>query len=1382
MSNHATRRRRILGLLGVVTMLATTPIAVAQFGAADLAPVALDDSPVADRMLAEVAAQALDNPDRAAVLLAELLDQYDARVVGDGTDPDRRQSVRNAVLELLARDGAIREAWRDRHDDEAASILEREGAEACLRRRPMTAPGLEAGLRIAQRAIERGAPDAAIRLLDGIASWPGGSAGVVVDRMEVLRALALIAIDRDHRSVASATDRDAAIERVRTRDESLAARLTTIATDAASTIAPEPLGSAFGREWTVLWEIPLDASLHRTRTIDSETGRNRHSDPEAVRRDGTYLVPVPAVAGNLVLVNQGAFLEAVDRYTGRTRWVRDWRAGGSLFGSGIPIDLNEIVVVDGDAYTVTGHAMSGGRNGRRAIVRFDPATGNEYWSVRPDRLGGIAELEDAEPSGPPLVVGDQVLVPLRRTTSRLETIDLVVALARTDGSPRWVRTIASSGSTRTGDPRPVSRLAALDGDVLVASAAGAVARLDGLTGVVVWLRREDVPLTRGAGQTRWGWQIASPVVLDRGVATLDAARRHWQLLDPETGELLLRRPIGAGTATGAVAWLAAVEDASSGRDLLLAIGDDVVAIDPEAPESPVWSWRERARDAGIDLGESTLRQVRGRVFVDESSLLVPTATGVFAVDPTDGRTQRVLELDAPSNPVLAPDGIHAATPDTLVTAMPVLDAVATLEARIRATPEAVSQSIALLELASRIGRADLLRFAARTAVDGLATPEGEPWRGEVLDLLLATVATVDDEDGLVLLELAEEVATGVAGRARHRLALADWLQKRGRRAEAAEAWLGVMSDEDAAGVMVRSGEALEVAAGSVARSRLLAAFEADRSLRDRLVARAGVEVDAAIADRVTAEALIGLARRYPGTDAAITAAGRAIEILRDEGDITKVGAVALMVARDLDSSDARRAALLQEAAVACEDAGGLRSARVLGRLAGIDAATAPRRAMLEGVPDHLDLLEGSLARFDPVLAGEPPADWFLVFDRTSHDLVARNASDLGERWRFPVQNEHLVVGWSPDVLVWEGLQRREPFLTALDPETGEVRWSTPQPSAVLPPLSRFAVEADGFQPGGEVFLPYQVIPVPLEDGILLVRRDGAVSMLDRTDGRTVAWSRRDLLDRVYGATTGGGLVHLHGAGIDDEGDKVGRLVSLDPGTGRTVFDRTIPAGEIQWLVAGDLGRVVVGTRSEVRLLDPLSGILGGGDGWRRREIGLEGGVVGWVTEDEVVVADDAGRISVWDLLGGRARPDSWSLPEDEFGAPGRAMATIDLGDARVLHLDGRVLLHDEQGRLIGADALTAPSRRDWTLVPVDEGLLLATRVSSGSGTTLIRFQRLDPAAGLKLVGVPFEIAGRSRYDRVVAVDGHLLLSTEAETHVLPMSPPREDAEDSEPGP
>lgn len=1370
--------RGMSGLLAASVVLVSTPIAVAQMG--DLAPVALDDSPVAERLLAEVEAQAADNPERSAALLADLLDEYADRVVVTADDPDRFESVRQVVLRVLADDGAIRDAWRARHEAEAATILAEDGAEACLRRRPLTDAGLEAGLRIAQRTIESGDPGNGRRLLAGLADWPGAGAAEVADRRAVLEVLAWIAIAVDDPSPATRDARDAAIEVVRLRDAGLADRLAAIAA-ADPPGDGRPTASPFDRDWTALWEVPLEASLHRQRTVDVATGRTSHPDPDGVRLDGRYLVTVPAVAGDLVLVNEGRLLEGIDRYTGRLLWYRDHGIGRMTSRSGIPGDLCEIVVVDGDAYTITGHALPGDRGADRSIVRFDPATGLEQWMVRPDRLADHPELEDTVPSGPPLVVGDLVVVPLRRMTARLETIDLVIALDRTDGAVRWVRTLASSGSMRVGDPRAVSRLAAIDGDVLAASTAGAVVRLDGRSGDVVWLQREEVPL-RGPSRVTLPWGIAGPVVVGGRIATLDAARRHWRLLDPESGREMLKRPLGVGTAVGNVNWLAAVQGVLDGRDLLLAIGDDVVAIDPDAPDEPVWSWRRRAEADGVDLGDAISRLVRGRVFVDASALLVPTTAGVHAVDPRTGRTARLIEFDGPVNPVLLDDAIIAAGPDGLITAMPVAEAVATLEERLRATPGAVPQAITLLELASRFGRSDLLRFAATTAVDGLAMPGGDAWRTEVLDLLLEIVPSANDEDGVALLDLAAQAAVDVAGRVRHRLARASWLESRGRTREAADAWLGVMGDGDASAVLVRSGETLDVSAGAVARQRLVLALGRDPALRDRLESEAVAEVEAAIASRETARALVDLARRWPGTAAAITAASRAIEILRDEGDPSSVLAVGLVVARDLASDDPRRAILLEKAAVACDESAAAGSAAVLRRAAGETSASTVPRARLEGTPDHLELLAGRLAPVAPEVRDEAPPDLVVLFDPNAQALVALDVADFQERWRFPVEREHRIVGWSPDLLVWEGIDRREPVLTALDPETGEPRWSAPQPTQVLPPISRFAVQSDGFLPGGDVFLSYQVLPRRLAEGMLLVRRDGAASMLDPVDGRTVLWSRRDLLERVYGVTSGGGLVHLHGAGIDDRGEKVGRVVSIDPATGRTVLDEIVPAGEVQWLVAGDLGRIAIGTRTEIRLLDPIGGLLGGGDAWTRRDSGLGGRVVGWMTPRDLAVADDSGRMSAWSLADGRTVADRWLLPEDGPLTPGAAVASIDLGDTRVLHLDGRLVAHDAEGRLRGADALGAPSRRDWRVVPIDGGVLLATWLSSGSGANVIRFQRFDPDAGLRLVGQPFEIAGRTRYEDIRAVNGRLLLSTEDETHVLPMSPPREVAPDSDAGP
>lgn len=1367
-------------LLALALAIAPGPVVLAQLS--EFAPVAVDDSPVAERMLAEVAAQSVDNPERAATLLAELLDQYADRVVIRRDDPDEFESVRRAVLRALSEDGAIRDAWRERFEVEASRILVEQGPDAALRRRPVTEAGLEAGLRVAQRAIESGDPEVGRRALVELADWPGAIASEVADRRELLEALAWIAIASREDRQAVRESRDAAIELVSRRDRKLAERLAAIAVLNTPSSDGLSVASPFDRDWTSLWEIPLETSLLRQRTVDPTTGRNIFSDPEGLRRGGRLLVSVAAVDGDLVIVNEGRLLQGVDRYTGRLRWWRDHGVGRSLSGSGTPGDLCEVVLGDGDAYTITGYGMPGDRGGERSIIRFDPGTGIERWEVRPDRLADQPELEDASPCGPPLVLGDLVVVPLRRTTPRLETIDLVLALDRADGAIRWVRTIASSGSSRSGNFRPPFRLAASEGDVFAACPAGAVARLDGRTGEVIWLRREEVPL-RVDGRSPYPWQIGGAVAIDRGIATIDAARRHWQLLDPSTGQVLLKRSIGVGTAAGAAVWLAVAEGAGeAGGDLLLAIGDDVVAIDPARPDERVWSWASR-REPEADPADASDRLVRGRVFVTAKVLLVPTSEGVFAVDPRDGRSEMVLELDAPVNPVLAADSIHATGPDSLVTAMPVLDAVATLERRLRNQPDAVPQAIALVELAGRIGRSDLLRFAANVAVDGLSAPGGDAWRGEVLDLLLDLVPSATDEDGLQLLDLAGRTAVDVVGRTRLRLAKASWLETRGRMREAAEAWLGVMGDAEASVVMVREGDALEVSAGSVARRRLVEASGRDPILRARLEADGRVEVERAIASRETAAVLVELARRRPGSDAAFDAASRAIEILRDEGDPAAVHAVGLVVARDFLATDPRRISLLESAAVVCDDAGESGRAAALRRAGGGPSSVVASPPRLQGVPDHIDLLDGRLAFVDPRIEDEAASGLVLLFDTNTEELIARDAgADLPERWRRRIDGDHLIVGWTPELLVWEGVKRREPVLTALDPGTGEVLWSTPQPSQVLPPLSRFSVQADGSLPGGDMFLPNQVLPLSLEEGTLLVRRDGAASLLDGADRRTVVWSRRDLLDRVYGVTRGGGLVHLHGGGVDEKGDKVGRVVSIDPSSGRIVLDVEVPVGEVQWLVAGDLGRIAIGTRSEVRLLDPVGALLGGGDRWTRRESNLGGGVVGWMTDSDLAVADDSGRISAWDLAGGRGVADRWLLPEGDDLGIGRAVETLDLTDRHLLHLDGRLVLHDADGRLIGADALDVPGRRDWKVLRVEDGLLLLTRIPIGAGGTTLRIQRLDPAAGLRLAGSPFEIAGRTRFEDVRAVDGHLLLSTEDETHVVPMSHPRDVAPDFDAGP
>ncbi len=1363
---HRIPRWFVSGRAGILVVAATlSPMAMAQV--ADLAPVAVDDSPVADRLLAEVDAQAADNPRRAAELAAELLDAYADRVVADPDRPDVFRSVRSAIIEVLESAPDVLDAWNERVGDEAVAMLEVAGPLETWRRRPMTPAGLEAAFRLAQRSIESGSAESGLRLLDALVGWPGLDAEMMRERRAMLVALAWVRIAEDSGRPADQRRRDEAIGQVRAAG-AVAALTEWAASRSATDAATPPDDDPSRREWTVLWEAPLEASLHRRRTTDLASGRPLGSNAEVVRRIGMFLTSVPAIFGDLVIVNEGHIIEAIDRYTGRLRWFRDFGSAQSFTSMGRPGDLGEIVLDGEDAYTILGNAFNDRPTGERAIIRFDPSTGRVRWTMRPDRSGGDPLLEDAEAVGAPMILGDLVVVPLRKVTSRLETIDLVLALDRSDGSVRWLRSIASSGSVRTSDRRPVSRLNTVDGDVLVASSAGAIARLDGLSGSVVWLRRQDVPLN-GLGRVFEAWQIAAPVVTDLGVVTLDAARRHWQLIDPETGDLVEEHPIGPGTTAGNPARIDVVPGALDGSDLLLFIGTDIVAVDPATPTVPMWSLSEKARDAGLSIESVDAPGVRGRVVVEGGTILVPTVDAVLSIDPGTGTVHRLFEIDGPVNPMLAADAILVAGSESLATMMPVLDAVATLERRIRESPDAVSQAMALLELAARIGRSDLQLLAARAAVDGLSGPDGELWRDEVLDLLLDAVPSAGEADGAVLLDLAADTAVDVGGRVRHRLARAAWLQSRGRGLEAIDEWLGIIGDPTLASVMIRVADDFDVAAGTVARSRLRETRSLDAEVARRLDAQATERMNAAIAARETASVFANLARQAVDSDAAVLAASRAVEILRDEGDPLSVAAVAMVVARGFEPEDPRRVRLLRDAATACADAGRSDLTDVLSRLAGVSDTTVTL-PQVGGVPDHIESIRGRLVPVAPEARGHPPADLILFHEPDTSELVARDADGLGERWRRPWSAEVRIVQWSPDLLVWEGADQRLPVLHSLDEKSGEIRWSTPAVSQLLPAPDRLAVNTDGFLPDGGVFQPWEILVVPCDRGVMLVRRDGAISLVDGTDGRTVLWSRRSIMDRVYGFSRGGGLVHLHGSGIDADGEVIGRLVSIDPVQGTIVLDESFEAGEVDWALSEALGRVVVGAGSEIHVVDPIGRRIGAVDHWKRRLPTSSDVELGWVTDRDVVLIDENLSTNVWHLEDGRLDADRWSLPEDPNRGSARPLESIELGRKRVLHLDGRVVMHDSQGRLLGLDAMSIPGRRDWKALPVEGGLLLITRLSVGvPGGSVVRVQRLETDAGLRLGGRPFEISAGRPYTEARVVDGWLLLSTGVETHAVPMS-------------
>ena len=125
------------GKWSLVLLLIAATAHAAMGQAIDLAPVAVDDSPGAERAFAEARLQSRDNPDRSASLLYDILGEYGQRVIARPERPDQYGSVRRAVIDfLLAHPGVLR-SWRRTVGSEAEDLLRTEGAEAVYAISPM---------------------------------------------------------------------------------------------------------------------------------------------------------------------------------------------------------------------------------------------------------------------------------------------------------------------------------------------------------------------------------------------------------------------------------------------------------------------------------------------------------------------------------------------------------------------------------------------------------------------------------------------------------------------------------------------------------------------------------------------------------------------------------------------------------------------------------------------------------------------------------------------------------------------------------------------------------------------------------------------------------------------------------------------------------------------------------------------------------------------------------------------------------------------------------------------------------------------------------------------------------------------------------------------
>jgi len=1388
--------RTALGVLLVSPVFTAPPAARAQ----ETVP-AIADSPTAQALFDDAQSQAAGNPAEAARLVRRLLDEYRGQVLRVASDPEERfASAGDEAERFLFRHPEVLARFRAAESRGAERLLEERGARVAAAARRLTPAGLKASLALAEAALLRDAPDEARATLGRVASHPD------LEGRELIAYEALLAVAS--RRLGDGAAADAALARLdRLRDEPGATDAGRAEIDAARALARrtarKPTGSAArsplvagdaaevpAADWREIWSVELDATLFR-RIFGPAASAVSARTVERARQDANWMTAVPTVLGRTVFVCEGQRVRALDVDSRDERWSRALGGVGVERDVGGVVDLSAIAVDGGALVVFGGHAFPNARSGPSRVWCLDPSDGAVLWSVDLDGHERRAELSGLYPVGAPILLPEVVVIAGRKSTQRLEQVDWLVALDRADGSVRWASSVAGAPSTRMTAARRHAGLVR-DGDgVVVASPLGVTARFRGEDGAIEWLRRVSIPLREQRGSAE-PWESGGPVVSGGRVIVLSPDESEVHALDRATGTLLEARPSGLGSGWEAPRYLLGATIGSDGPPIVLGVGADIVAYDPRDLGSRIWSMSESLREAGVSrAGGENRGGVRGRVGIAGSAVLVPGVEDLLVLALESGRVLARIEGQRPANAVLLADRIVAAGDDALRVLMPSERAETILRARLAASPEDPGAALALLELSRATGRTALAMDSARVGVAAVVRGVGgAAIRSALLDQLveLAAAAPAVGEEAYAL---AGQLADSPPLRVRLALARGGQLRASGDLAGAADSWSRLAADGELSREFV-SAEGVSRSARSVAVRGIARALADD----DAVAARRDAAADAALAELLAGDAsdaaLGAFIEGNPRTRAAAEAAG----VLSRRGGQGLADAALLAVLHDCLVPPARMD-LVDE---------------ITSRLAGDTApdrmreATRVRRRVAELlVASGLDspLLGARSVRF-PAVGAEPGAgvdlrarlarltggaflgrDPSLILAVADGALVrldsSAGAGQLAAMWRLRLDDrDPTVLHAGRRVVVWQALPGVTDSAVVLDAATGVVEFSTPRSSEIWAAGNDAPERPDGgAAPDGGAFVPVQVLPYCDGDSLVLVRRNGDLARFDCMGQGAAPRTARGVLRQVFSASLDDGFLALAGRGGPRSNPRP-QALCLDA---RTLEPRhaiePVSGQEIRWVRATALGEIFLGTAAGIERW------VVGADGTPRPVL---------VTVASDVAATDApnllgARILVLDrndrplllpIYDGPIAPLEYPGETDggEMGQSASLRGLLPLESGLLVHLENRCILLGHDGTVRGVDSM-AGERNFAFVLPTQDALLvfngLGGRQVPGAGAGAFRIdfsyllQRVDPAKGLRLEGLPLELrCPNQRADRALVVDGWVLLSSSQGTLAVPL--------------
>ena len=880
------RRTTRGGLTGRVCAAALALALVCGTSLAQQSPVYPDDSVQAREALVRVdELQAAGNLAEAARVLQSLLDTEGDKVLESGTDADLFISVRERVHRTLLSKPALLERYRTSEGPRATKLLEENKHLQVESSRLLTAAGYEAALRVAQLHIESGRFEAARLTLEQLEKHP----------------------DRRGQGGADAAKLAARVARFVTRPEvaAWAARWATESGAAAGnagpieipgelrtpSLAPQSVAPA-GPDWATLPEKPLISTTVLTRPSRDENDEN--DDPvEFGQQSLARPWILPAVSGDVVVVNNASQVLGLDRFTLAPLW--SIRPGGRDAARGTssrnmpPISRLEDgawVHIDGPiGLAATGFATESGREGDRRLHAFEVRSGRVLWSIDPASID--RRLEGYAVRGEPTIVEGTAVVPMRRNSSiRRISGALFAGFDAWTGELRWIRPICSVGVLPYNrSPHVAERCVDHAGVVYKSDSLGVVSAVEAASGRVVWVRRQPVqPEARAMASlslpsSPQPWAAAGALIDGTSLVTLAPDFASILRLSALDGSLLGRRGIeDLGEDPVLPLYLL-----RSGDRLIAAAQDRVISLrladfERDAPKVSIL-----IRDPGV----------AGRISVVGSSVLVPVEDKVLEFDAADAKLRASHPIAAAGNLIALPDSLLVAGGTDVHAFLKWETAETILTQRMSKTPDDTGPALSMANLAFRSGR--YTRIAP--AIDRVLEirdrlPDSTPVQAarrrlieSLRAMLVAGKQRWDPGDDVrsdkaespplaVLTELAQRFARAAespAELAEHEL-IAGWLgEARATPAESLESYGRVLADASLAESMVQNDLGVPTPASALATERLLALVRRVGSVPyEPFALQAARELEELGPEAKPAE-LAALAARFPASAAAAAA-------------------------------------------------------------------------------------------------------------------------------------------------------------------------------------------------------------------------------------------------------------------------------------------------------------------------------------------------------------------------------------------------------------------------------------------------------------------------------------------------------------------------------